>query len=85
MFPLDVPIDELKALVLNRDISLEHAVIEYIDSIIVENTVLDLEEELAKNNIARCVCCGYWTEIPKYEYCKRCEKNSTDVDFMMSL
>ena len=67
---VEVNDSELAEFLLDRDISLERGIIDYINSRFrTQGDVLYAEEErLREKGIFRCMDCGYWTEINKESF-----------------
>jgi len=87
MWSIDIPKEEIAALLKDRNINVRQAVMEYVDSVLYEHDLLDLEIDLQTDeNLVRCTICGYWTEEPlESQACSDCNESLTLRKFDLSM
>jgi len=73
MWSIDIPKEEIAAILKDRNISVKQAILDYVDSELYTHDLLDMELQLEKEeNIVRCIECGYWTDQLNNQTCKEC-------------
>ena len=80
MYQINIPIDEIEAMVKDRNINIKHAILDYVDSIMYEHLLLEIENKLLENGLVRCSGCGYWQDSNKELFnftCKDCREKES--------
>lgn len=74
MWSIDIPKEEIAAILKDRNVSTRQAILDYIDSVLYDHDLLDLEIELEEEHMVRCTKCGYWTDELTNQMCKDCNE-----------
>lgn len=77
MIRIEIPGNDFKEFVLDRDIEPFSAVVEFMDAYLDENILID---QLNDKQIFRCPECGYWYEQKSEEevFCDECNQYYSD-------